>query len=210
MRMSRLFAAATAASLLLCATASAQVILGNLPATPAGTGTNLGLGIDAVNRTKGVGLTMGSDSLEFVSLVALMSNTSPASTLGGGIYSNVGGNPGVELMSFIPVPVPENTPPTEFTLTAAGSFTLDANTSYWFVLTGPTTTQSLLWQSLSPNTAPTPAPGISFDGYRFSTNQGASWTNSTIFNGVAINAIPEPATLSLLAASGIALLRRRN
>jgi hypothetical protein len=120
MRAARLLVLSFLSLLLLTATAGAQFpILSNLPATPSGTGTNMGLGIDAVHRTKAVGLTMGSQSLEFVSVVALMSNTTPGSTLMGGIFSDVGGNPGVQLAAFDPVPVPTNTPASNFTLTTA-------------------------------------------------------------------------------------------
>jgi hypothetical protein len=188
----------------------ADVILSNLPGTPSGTGTNLGLGIDAVDRTKGVGLTMGGTAMDFQSVVALISNTTPASTLSGGIFSDVAGNPGALLAAFTPVPVPANTPPSNFTLTVPGTFTLAAGTSYWFVLDGPVTTNSLLWQSLAPNTAPTAAAGITFTGYRFSSNGGATWANSTIFNGVTVNAvIPEPGMLGAAGCAGLLLLRRR-
>jgi uncharacterized repeat protein (TIGR01451 family) len=181
-------------------------ILSNLPGTSSGTGTDLGLGIDAADRTKAVGLTMGADPMVFDSLEALLSNPTPASTLSGGIFSDVGGNPGVELVAFDPVPVAESTPPTVFTVTAAAPFTLEANTAYWFVLDGPATTNSLQWDSLDPNVAPTPAPGITFDGYLFSSDGGTSWGASAVFNGVAINASlgPTDADLSIDKTGGFA------
>lgn len=209
MRIFRVAAAAMAACLLLATSVQAQVLLSNLPGTGSGTGTNLGLGTDGADRTKGVGLTMGAQSLDFHSMVALISNTSPASTLSGGIYSDAAGNPGVLLAAFDPVPIPANMPVGEVTITTAAAFTLQANTSYWFVLDGPTFTNSLLWQSLTPNTAPTPGPGITFLGYRFSSNGGGTWGNSTIFNGMTINAVPEPATMTMLALAGLLVLRRR-
>jgi hypothetical protein len=195
--------------LLLAATAQADVLLSNLPGTGSGTGTNLGLGTDGADRTKGVGLTMGGDTLQFVDMVALISNTTPSSTLSGGIYSSVGGNPGALLAAFTSVPIPASMPATEISITTAAPFNLMAGTSYWFVLDGPASTNSLLWQSLTPNTAPTPAAGITYDGYRFSSNGGGSWGSSGIFNGVTINAVPEPATLCLLGVVGLFVARRR-
>jgi hypothetical protein len=185
-------------------------ILSNLPATPTTTGTNLGLGTDLANRAKAVGLTMGSSAMEFDSMVALISNGTPASTLSGGIFSNVGGNPGLLLAAFTDVPVAASAAVSQVAVTTAAPFTLQANTSYWFVLDGPNTTNSLLWNSITPNTAPTAVVGVTFLGYRFSSNNNVTWANSTTFNGVTINAIvPEPGTITVLAGSILLVLRRR-
>lgn len=190
-------------------TTQAVTILSNLPAVGSGTGTNLGLGVDLADRTKGVGLTMGATSMTFQSMQALISNLTPDSVLSGGIFSSVGGNPGAVLAPFNSVPIPANFAAAEVTLTTAASFTLVANTSYWFVLDGVATSNSLLWQSLAPNVAPTPT-GVTFDGYRFSSNGGTTWGNSTTFNGVRISAVPEPASLAmLLGGIGILGWRRR-
>ncbi|MCC5823670.1 MAG: hypothetical protein LAT64_10945 [Phycisphaerales bacterium] len=190
--------------------ASANPILSNLPANSSGTGTNLGLGIDSVLRTKAVGLTMGAESLDFVSMEVLMSNpsTSPSSNLVGGIYSDVGGNPGGLLAAFTPTMIASGTTAQIFTLTVAGGFTLNAGQTYWFRLDGPNSTNSMMWNSLSPNAAPT-GMGANFVGYRFSTNDGASWTNSTIYNGMTINAIPTPGAFGVLAMAGLVSARRR-
>ncbi|MEX1311300.1 MAG: choice-of-anchor R domain-containing protein [Candidatus Sulfomarinibacteraceae bacterium] len=72
---------------------------------------------------------------------------------------------------------------------------LAANTTYWFVLDGPATTNSLLWQTLSPNVAPTAGPGATYVGYRFSSNGGSTWGSSSLFNGVEINADVVPVEL---------------
>jgi hypothetical protein len=204
------FAVAIVGIALFAGQVRADVILSNLPGTPSGTGTNLGLGTDLADRTKGVGLTTGALPLDFVSMTALISNTTPASVLSGGIFSDVAGNPGVQLAPFAPVPVPASTPASQISITTAAPFTLNPSTTYWFVLDGPPTTNSLLWQSLNPNVAPTPN-GVSFVGYRFSSNGGTTWASSTIFNGMRIeaNVVPEPASLGLLAGAGALLLRRR-
>lgn len=194
MRLVRCVAVIVFASLLLAATGQAQ-ILSNLPGTGSGTGTNLGLGTDGSDRTKGVGLTVGPTAFDFVDMVALISNTTPASELSGGIYSDSGGNPGALLAAFTPVPIAAGQAVTEISITTGAPFQLAANTTYWFVLDGPTTTNSLLWQSLSPNTAPVAGAGVTFVGYRFSSNGGASWGSSSIYNGMTINADLVPVEL---------------
>ncbi len=206
--MMRAFTKVLLGGLLLAVQVSAgDALLSNLPGTGSGTGSNLGLNPDGADRTKAVGLTMGGTAMPFVDLVALISNTDPGSELSGGIFSDVGGNPGVELAPFAPVAVGPNTPVGEVSITTAAPFTLEANTSYWFVLDGPTTTQSLLWETLTPNTAPVASAAATFDGYRFSSNGGTTWGASGLFNGVQIN-VPEPAA-ALLLGLGVVMLRRR-
>lgn len=206
--MKALRACAAAVLFAAAGTVSANPILSNLPGTSSGTGTNLGIGTDLADRTKAVGLTMGAESLDFVSMVALMSNPGATVNLSGGIYSSAGGNPGALLAAFTPVSVAGGTTAQEFTLTVAGGFSLQAGESYWFVLDGPAFTNSLLWNSLSPNATPT-ADGVTFDGYRFSSNGGASWGSSSIFNGMTINAIPAPGVAGLFGLAGLAAARRR-
>ncbi len=194
---------------LAAGTAAADPILSNLPGNSSGTGTNLGIGTDLVDRTKGVGLTMGAQSLQFVSMDVLMSNTGAAAMLSGGIYSSVGGNPGALLASFGSVNVASGTNAAIFSLTVDGGFNLLAGQSYWFVLDGPSSTNSLLWNSLLPNAAPV-ASGVTFDGYLFSSNGGATWAGSTIYNAMTINAVvPAPGALAGLGLMGLIGAGRR-
>lgn len=199
-----------AAMILIAAgAATAEPILTNLPGSSSGTGTNLGVGTDLTDRTKGVGLTMGAQSLQFVSMDVLISNTGADAVLGGGIFSSAGGNPGAMLASFSGINVASGTDAAIFSLTVDGGFDLLAGQSYWFVLDGPSVSNSLLWNSLAPNAAPTPS-GVTFDGYRFSSNGGTTWGNSTIFNGMTINAVvPAPGVLAGLGLAGLVGARRR-
>jgi hypothetical protein len=211
MRAIRLFFVPVLFCALTASPLRAVAILSNLPGTPSVTGTNLGLGTDFADRAKGVGLTIGSVPHNFDSMVALISNTSPASTLSGGIFSSVSNAPGVLLASFNPIPVGENVSPTPMTLTTTSPFILNASTTYWFVLDGPPTVQALRWQLLSPDTTPTAVVGITYNGYRFSDTGGASWVSSQSTNGVTINAtpVPEPASLAGVAIVGLGLAHRR-
>lgn len=202
--------ARSAAMIMIAAgVATAEPILTNLPGSSSGTGTSLGVGTDLADRTKGVGLTMGAQSLQFVSMDVLMSNTGADSILGGGIYASSGGNPGALLAAFSGINVASGTNASIFSLSVDGGFDLLAGQSYWFVLDGPSVSNSLLWNSLTPNAAPT-ASGVTFDGYRFSSNGGTTWGNSTIFNGMTINAVvPAPGVLAGLGLAGLAAARRR-
>jgi hypothetical protein len=204
------FCARGAAAIMLAAgVATAEPILSNLPGSSSGTGSNLGVGTDLVDRTKGVGLTMGAQNLQFVSMDVLISNTGADALLSGGIYASAAGNPGALLASFTGVNVASGTSAAIFSLSVAGGFDLLAGQSYWFVLDGPAVSNSLLWNSLSPNATPT-ASGVTFDGYRFSSNGGATWANSTIFNGMTINAVvPAPGVLAGLGLAGLVGARRR-
>lgn len=206
--MNAIRACVAAALFAAAGTVSADVILSNLPGASSGTGTNLGLGTDLADRTKAVGLTTGAQSLEFESMVALISNIGADADLIGGIYSSTGGNPGSLLASFSAVTVASGTSAQEIAMTVAGGFTLQANTSYWFLLDGPSVSNSLLWDSLAPNVAPSPT-GVTFDGYRFSSNGGGTWGSSSIFNGVTINVVPAPGAVGLLGMAGLAATRRR-
>ncbi len=203
---------AVLAFLLPASAARGDVILSNLPGNPSVTGTNLGLGSDAAHRKKAVGLTTGDEPLAFESMLVWMDNSDPVSrSLIGGIYSDGSDAPNLELASFTPVPVPAGSDNLPVTLTIDGGFTLEANTKYWFLLDGPSVTNTLLWAMLSPDTAPT-ATGVTWDGYRFSSNGGASWVSSQSFNTVTIraSAIPEPAAgLAVLAGASL-LVRRRS
>lgn len=175
--------------LAFCGSALAQpfLILNNLPGTAAGTGTNLGLGSDSSVRLKAVGFTTGAESLRLLSATALISNPSPASVLSAAIHDDASGIPGALLFPLESESIDANLPPTEVVLgPGAGEIVLDADTSYWLVFSGPATTQSLLWEALNPNVAPTAAPGIVFDGYSFSSNGGGTWSASSVFNGVGI------------------------
>ena len=199
--------------------AKAIVILSNLPGTSIGGGTLLGLGLDGLDRTKAVGLTVGANDLSFTSLTGLFRNPDNASrAVTGGIFSDVGGNPGAQLVAFNPTSVAAGAVNALETLTAVSAFTLMANTSYWFVLDGPNFGNSLEWDVLSSSVAPTPSAEVSFDGYRFSSTGGVSWVGSNYFNGVQIEAsrivdLPEPGILAIfglgLIGLGVACRRAR-
>ena len=206
---SLLFVGLCAFTLGLAAPAKAIVILSNLPGTTSG-GTELNFTI------KAVGLTVGSNDLSFTSLTALFSNlTNDAQAVVGGIFADVGGNPGAQLVAFNPGSIAAGAGGVQETFTAVASFTLMANTSYWFVLRNQNVLGSVFWNSVASNPAPTPSVEVSYDGYVFSLD-GVNWSGSGVFNGVQIEAsriavLPEPGTLAVfgLGLLGLGVARRR-
>ena len=209
MKLIRLFIIICIAAGLHATSANAQSIASNLTGAYGGGVTNLGLGTDGADRSKGVGITIGAGlDLIFQNMQAIISNPGAASVLSGGIFSNVGGNPGALLAAFNPINVPTGTSMANLSLTTAAPFTLVAGMTYWFVLDGPMTTNSLAWNSNTVNTAPTMSGGATFVGYRFSSNGGGTWASSTIFNAMQINAapVPEPSTWAMLGAGASMLL----
>ena len=213
---SLLFTGFCAFTLSLAQPAQAIVILSNLPATGSNTGTALGLDINGNVRIKAVGLTVGANDLSFTSMSGLFSNRdNVVRSVTGGIFSDLGGDPGGQLVAFNPASVAAGAVAVQETLTAASAFTLMAGTSYWFVLEGPAVANGLIWSTLAANLPPTPSAEVSYDGYRYSINGGA-WSVSGLYNGVQIEAsriavLPEPGTLALfgLGLLGLGIARRR-
>ena len=174
--------------------------LSNFGPGPYAVGTNLGLAPSSADREKAVGLTVGSTAMNFDNMRVILGVDipGPGGSVFGGIYSSVSGNPGALLASFNGIALPDSQPDAAFTFTATSSFTLAANTSYWFKLDGPATTNLTAWRSLA--SAPTAGAGATYDGYRFSSDGGATWAGSGTFNVVEINVtpVPEPASLVLM------------
>lgn len=210
----RFFGIAVAACSLAFASlpAEATVVFGNLGAagTDAISGTNTDFGpADSNEVSLAQGFTTGSSS-QFLTVssisLGLFAQSSGTVNRTVSIFSDVSGAPGAAVFTSAATPV-GNTGTYVFNFSNA---TLNPSTSYWVVPEGPAS-----WYLNNSNTAPA---GLNSSAY-VSTgtklqNTSAQWVNAT-FPGytVSVVAVPEPATVGLLAAVGLAggfaLARRR-
>ncbi|MBY0503188.1 MAG: PEP-CTERM sorting domain-containing protein [Bryobacteraceae bacterium] len=202
------------------ASAHAATIVDNLTGGPYQNGTAVGGTSQSALTMQALGIDVGAAALQFVSLDTIFSNNSQTTTksVSGGIYADLAGNPGTLLVSFNFVNIPAQSLHAPIQSTA--SISLQANTRYWFVLTGPGGSETSLNWETSGNNAPVGSIYAATVGFRNSTNSGTSWSASTVNNQLRINAVPdfniepvpEPSTF-VLAATGFLLasrLRRRS
>jgi hypothetical protein len=208
----------------MSAAAQGAVLVTNFIGGPYQAGTTLGNGlfIEGSRNFQAFGVTIGGTAVDFVSLETIFDNNALIfeRVVSGGIYSDNGGNPGIQLAAFIDVTLPPSVQ--DVLLISDGSLTLQANTTYWFVLTGPVGAGLLPnWQQDTNNTAPVGFGLATPVGYRFSGNNQASWSVSGVNNQLLINIaddfpidvdVPEPSTFVLSAAGLLlvgGLMRRR-
>lgn len=197
----------------------AQAVFGNfgVPTDTSVTGTTLD-----DERRKSVRFTTGANSVSVTSVQASLSRQDdfPASVVAGIFSNNGSGNPGALLFGFNTLALPSGGP-LDFTLTPSGAITLAPNTTYHLQLTGADEFPSLWYATTPAGTNPSAqnGSGIVFESYRFSIDNGATWTASTVTNRFQINgtvetsaAAPEPGSLALVMTGGIttlAWLRRK-
>ena len=198
----------------IVAFARAEVIISNLPGND-GTSTFINAPLGGSNgggvfNSKAAGFTLPFLTvpyrLDFVTLrLEFFSQVSHPIVH---IYSNVNNNPGAILHTLQP-PAP-TVGIDNFNFISNGSFQMESLTTYWMVVWNDTTVaNSFRWLASSPSLTPT---GIATSaGYRFNNGPPPPTTNSTTFNTYSVNAtaVPEPATLVVLAAGALAAIRRR-
>ena len=194
-----------AASVTAAATAQrvgCEIVLSNLPTPlpPASEfvfGTNLGQAVDGVPASrKAVGFTTGDTALEFDSAVVVVINPADRDQqLFGGIFSSdSAGDPDEQLAAFAPDTIPAGSSADLVVSTlrlAEPGFVLETNTQYWIVVDGDTIldAERLNWTSREPEVEPTPAPGITFDGYQFE-NPNGDWRSSGVPNVLHLTSCP--------------------
>lgn len=222
------------ASGLLCLSmvlpSQAAVLITNYSGGPYTSGLTIGNGALEPGSVDyaAVGVTIGANALDFVSLEAIFDNNAFLFTrdVTGGIYSDIGGNPGTELAAFdsftLPAQDPDPALANDVNIYLTTVFQLQANTTYWFVLSGPFGVGLLPnWQQDTNNTAPVGFGLGTPVGYRFSGDSQTTWVSSSINNQVYISVAddfpinvetPEPSSF-VLAGTGLLLavgaVRRR-
>ncbi len=159
----------------------------NLPASNPVSGTVLGNG-----RAKAVALTTASIWAPLDRVTVSLSNSGPSNhVVRASIYTNFGVNPDQLLATFQAVTVPANSGPREYEFFPTQPFTFPPNTTVWIVLQDDSPLLDVSWDQDAPDTLPSTI-GTEFQvpAYRFSTNNGASWSNSTTYNAISISTRP--------------------
>lgn len=186
----------------------AAVVIGNMPANDEASTS-----INSSTFQKAMVFTMGNQAFTVDNVVLRLSSYNTATDVARlGFFLDVGGgsNTGSQEGSFLQAPVSASDDAGDFTFTPAGSLTLAANTRYWLLLDA--SAGDFLWRASNPAVSPV-GSGAAFDFGRFSTTNGATYTNSTFLNSFQINGtvVPEPSSALLfgLGTIGLAVRRRR-
>jgi hypothetical protein len=192
----------------------AQVPLaGNFPAT----GLTKAAYSTSITQSLAVGISVGAQGWSFGALRAPINNFGQASTVSGGIYSSVGGAPGTLLAALGGIVIPLDEPiPTVYNFTTSTTFTLQASTSYFFVLTG--TGPNSGWVDANAAAVGLQS-GISVLGEQFKSfsNDWRPFDTDTYLryeitgSPVTANVVPEPSTYVLMATglTGLVAVARR-
>lgn len=191
------------------------IVIGNLP---HGSFVNTSSISQQANKAVSFTMAAGQDyRLTDVSLVTVGLDTAAGGDLPDlFIATNVAGSPGQSLGSLVNPPSPMTMVAEHSWLAPAADIILAAGETYWLVATE--TQGSWNWLGDDQNEQPTTTEiGATFAGYQISSDGGSTWSSSSTFNPVQINAVPnnpagvpEPSTgLFSLALIVFGLTHRR-
>lgn len=186
-------------------------IFGNYPGND-GTVTSLSAG-----RAKALSFTMNSSS-SLGSMVLRLRDIDPLAVINVQMMNDTGGiDPGTTVLANFTTPAFQGSGIFDYNFNPTTPFTLQSGTTYWLQVAYVSGTElgNTGWTASSPSLTPT-GPLATYNGQRFSTNSGASWTSSSIINTFKLDStilpVPEPSTYALGAiATGVLgfMTRRR-
>ncbi|HLP00089.1 MAG TPA: choice-of-anchor R domain-containing protein [Fimbriimonas sp.] len=190
----------------LAVSANAQVVISNFPG-------NDGIASQFLDplRLKGMAFVVdGSSDYVITSATlrfeVLSTDVAPNLTIR---KDNGSGAPGAIVGTF--------TNPSSYTVghgsyTFTSSIPVAAAGTYWLTLGGDTGTGPFHWNGSSP--AQTPTGTWTHAGQLFTQDGGTNWAGSGVMNTYELTAtpssVPEPASMAVLGAGALILLRRRN
>ncbi len=173
------------------------VIIGNYSSTDDNSSSGIGL-----NSQKAVKFTMPAGTGYFVSTLELrledaFSNGAPAISLRND--DAVGDNPGTEFVTFDNPTLADAK--ASYTFTPASSTTLQANTSYWILVDHADNSNDYIWLAHAGGAGGITPSGIAtYGNYRWSTNNGVSYSNSSYLNSFQLNGMVLPVELTIFKA----------
>ncbi|MGE3180803.1 MAG: choice-of-anchor R domain-containing protein [Phycisphaerae bacterium] len=156
--------------------------LSNMP-TVGEDGTMFG-----TDQFKAVGFNTGDEPAQFVRMTTIFGLARNENLRGasgfmlGGIHENDNGRPGLLLAAFNEVIIPATLVDIQPVFTPVVPITLEANTTYWFVL--GTDSRDIQWRVAESNALPAPAATLA--GYLTTTDGGVTWSSSNEHNAVDI------------------------
>jgi len=207
LRLNRLFLVA-AATLGLAGFSHAQttILLNNLPSN------NEGYGETTSETWRGVTFTTGSYAFEVSTVTMVLkdylsaSDDQPILT----INASNGDSPGVSLGSFT-APSSTTSGFQDVIFTPISLVNLDANTTYWLVIAGTSTSDPFYWARNDPSKTPTSEVGATFGHQKINYSGGtsAAWQDGDDGpHSFEIVGVPEPSTYVLIGLGGLAFLAR--
>lgn len=185
---------------------AADLLLDNLSGPVGTTGVSTLL---STTRAKAAGFTMGASDSVVSSLTLRLDGYTTGDILTVDLRNDTGGaDPGsTVLLSFNP-PVAQGVGTFDYTFTPNASYTLQASTKYWLYFTMQTqVSTNFYWIASSPSVNPSTSLAT-LDGYRFSTNSGSTYNNSSVLNTFqlsGVSSVPEPSSVILAGVSITAL-----